>query len=402
MSDSETKETKETKQSLNEQNENDSSMAALNAINKIADKRFQELQYIQQQFTWSTIYLPADEVKEPTKNNAMLANDPRFFNKSDENDYSYLQFVAKNHVDQQFIYLDKNGMPNTMNINGACEEITKRIEFANDLKIKSDEEYIIQLLAGLRYLNKWDMFKDRMKNVFNIDAKFITALATKYDSKIKEYLSTFARTFTFTDQQIKNQNIYIQCARASFASSTLKDEYENTKKEYLQMLDELYKIVKSSPQMTLCYNNAGPSQVASSEDSTASYNLKQVLNCAGEMVADDVSKEVIGSEIDNVALAKQIAELKSRITAGDKQVKSEILKLIDEKIDAKIQAAMNKEVKTASVGTGIIVVLVILFIICLCSLVLSIYNMMNVKRKLEGKYISNDVDRVRLRSLFDY
>lgn len=388
-------------QSLNETNENDSSMAALNAINKIADKRFQELQYIQQQFTWSTIYLPADEVKEPTKNNAMLANDPRFFNKSDSNDYSYLQFVAKNHVDQQFIYLDKNGIPNAMNINGACEEITKRVEFANDITVKEDEEYVIQLLAGLRYLNKWDMFKDRMKNVFNIDTKFITALATKYDSKIKEYLSTFARTFTFTYEQIKNQNIYIQCARASFASKELKEEYSKTKQEYLQMLDELYQIVKASPKMTLCYNNAGPSQVASSEDSTASYNLKQVLNCAGEMVADDVSKEVVGNEVDNVALAKQIAELKSRITAGDKQVKTEILKLIDEKIDAKIQAAMNKEVKTATVGVGIIVVLVILFIICLCSLLLSIYNMMNVKKKLEGKYIVNDNDRRRLMKLFE-
>ena len=143
-----------TKQVLNEQNENDSSMAALNAINKIADKRFQELQYIQQQFAWTTIYLPGDEVKEPTKNNAMLANDPRFFNKSDPEDYSYLQFVAKNHVDQQFIYLNKNGNPNKMDINQACEEITLRVEFINNVKVKSDEEYIVQLLAGLKYLNK--------------------------------------------------------------------------------------------------------------------------------------------------------------------------------------------------------------------------------------------------------
>ena len=162
-----------TKQGLNDSNENDSSMAALNAINKIADKRFQELQYIQQQFTWSTIYLPADEVKEPTKNNSMIANDPRFFNKSNPEDYSYLQFVAKYNVDQQFIYLDKNGIPNTMNINGACEEIIKRVEFTNDSNVKSDEEYIIQLLAGLKYLSKWNMFKERMKNVFNIDSELI-------------------------------------------------------------------------------------------------------------------------------------------------------------------------------------------------------------------------------------
>lgn len=390
-----------TKQVLNDSNENDSSMAALNAINKIADKRFQELQYIQQQFTWSTIYLPADEVKEPTKNNSMIANDPRFFNKSNSEDYSYLQFVAKYNVDQQFIYLDKNGIPNTMNINGACEEIVKRVEFTNDVNIKSDEEYIIQLLAGLKYLNKWNMFKERMKNVFNIDSELIGRLGEKYDSEIKKYLQTFARTFTFTEQQIKNQNIYIQCARASFASKTLKEEYSKTKQEYLDMLDELYQIVKASPKMTLCYNNAGPSQVASSEDSTASYNLKQVLNCAGEMVADDVSKDVVGGEIDNVALAKQIAELKARITAGDKQVKNEILNMLDEKIDERIQAAMNKEVSTATVGTGMIVILVILFIICLCSLLLSIYNMMSVKKKLKGKYIINNNDRKRVMKYFE-
>ena len=387
-------------QTLNSGNENDSSMAALNAINKIADKRFQELQYIQQQFTWSTIYLPADEVKEPTTNNAMLANDPRFFNKSDSNDYSYLQFVAKNNVDQQFIYLNENGIPNPMTINGACEEITKRVEFVNDIKVKEDEEYIVQLLSGLLYLNKYNMFKDRMKNVFNVDNKFVSALATKYDAKIKKYLQTFARTFTYTQEQIKNQNIYIQCARASFASADLKEQYKTTKEEYLKMLDELYQIVKTSPKMTLCYNNAGPSQVASSEDSTACYNLKQVLNCAGEMIADDVSKDVVGSEIDNVSLAKQIEELKLRIKIGDKNVKEEILKMIDEKIDAKIQEAMNNEAKIAGVGVGVIVVLVILFIICLCSLLLSIYNMMNVKKKLEGKYL-NEWDENKLKNWFE-
>ena len=388
-------------QGLNEQNENDSSMAALNAINKIADKRFQELQYIQQQFTWSTIYIPNDEVKEPTKNNAMIANDPRFFNKSDSKDYSYLQFVAKNNVDQQFIYLNENGEPNTMNINGACEEITLRVEFANNNNVKSDEEYVIQLLAGLVYLDKMNMFKDRMNNVYNIANKFVVSLCTKYDSKINEYLQKFARTFTYTADQIKKQNIYVQCARASFASKTLKEEYEKTKKEYLEMLDELYKIVKASPQMTLCYNNAGPSQVASSEDSTASYNLKQVLNCAGELVADDVSKSVVGSEIDNVTLAKQIEELRERIKVGDKQVKNEILKMIDEKIDAKVKAVMDEQVKNISIGTGMIIVLIILFIICFCALMLSIYNFISIKDKMKGKYIVNDADRKRLNDLFE-
>ena len=137
--------------------------------------------------------------------------------------------MAKNNVEQQFIYLDKNGTSNTMNINGACEEIVKRVEFANNIIAKSDEEYIIQLLAGLKYLNKWIMFKDRMKNVFNIDGGLVGKLGEKYDSEIKKYLQTFARTFTFTEQQIKNQNIYIQCARASFASKALKEEYTKTK-----------------------------------------------------------------------------------------------------------------------------------------------------------------------------
>jgi hypothetical protein len=331
----------------------------------------------------------------------MIANDPRFFNKSDPKDYSYLQFVAKNNVDQQFIYLDKNGTPNTMNINGACEEIVKRVEFANNITVKSDEEYIIQLLAGLKYLNKWNMFKDRMKNVFNVDGGLVAKLGEKYDSEIKKYLQTFARTFTFTEQQIKNQNIYIQCARASFASKALKEEYSKTKEEYLDMLDELYQIVKASPQMTLCYNNAGPSQVASSEDSTASYNLNQILNCAGEMVADDVSKKIVGTEVDNVALAKQIAELKERIKASNKQIKDEILNLIDEKIDAKIEEAMNKQAKTATIGVGMIIILIVLFIICISSLILSVYNFTHVKSKLRGKYIVNDNDRKRLKELFE-
>jgi len=388
-------------QALNETNENDTSMAALNAINKIADKEFQELQYIQQQFTWSTIYLPGDEVKNPTTNNAMLANDPRFYNYVDNKDYSYLQFVATHHVDQQFIYLDEKGYPNAMDINKACEEIIKRVEFANNIKIKDDELYVVQILAGLKYLNKYDMFKKRMINVYNTNSNYISKLGETYNSKINEYLQKFARTFIYSADEIKNQNIYIQCARASFASDSLKKQYEETKKEYLKKLDELYQIVKASPKMTLCYNNAGPSQVASSEDSTASYNLKQVLNCAGEMIADDVSKDIVGSEIDNATLAKQIAELKARITAGDKQVKNEILKMLDEKIDARVQEAMDKAAKNISIGTSVIIILVILFIICLCSLMLSIYNMMQVKNKLHGKYIAKSEDEKRLMELFE-
>jgi len=390
----------DSKQTLNETNENDSSMAALNAINKIADKRFQELQYIQQQFTWSTIYLPGDEVKEPTSNNAMIANDPRFFNKSDPKDYSYLQFVAKNKVDQQFIYLNENAVPNAMTIAQACSEIVARVEFINALTIKADEEYICQLLAGLKYLNKWNMFKERMKDVHNVEDKFISLLGQKFDGKIKEYLQKFAQNFTFTMEKIQKQNIYIQCARASFASQELKDEYAATKDEYVKMLDELYKIVQASPKMTLCYNNAGPSQVASSKDSTASYNLKQVLNCAGEMVADDVSKKIVGTEVDNVALAKQIEELKSRLTAGDKQVKKEILDMIDAKIDEKINERLKVEMQNISIGTTVIVILVVLFVISLCALCLSIYNMMNVNKKMKGKGIVSNEDRMKLMEIF--
>ena len=390
-----------TKQVLNEQNENDSSMAALNVINKIADKRFQELQYIQQQFAWTTIYLPGDEVKEPTKNNAMLANDPRFFNKSDPEDYSYLQFVAKNHVDQQFIYLNKNGNPNKMDINQACEEILLRVEFINNVKVKNDEEYIVQLLAGLKYLNKYNMYKERMMNVFDVSSENLTLLGKKYDDEIKKYLQKFARTFTYTYKQVAEQNIYIQCTSASFASDELKKEYEKTKDDYLKMLDELYEIVKASPKMTLCYNNAGPSQISASKDSVACYNLKQVLNCAGEIIADDVSKQVVGTDVDNVSLAKQIAELRERINFGDEETKKEILNMIDEKIDARIKAVMEQEMKNVSIGTGVIVVLVILFIICLCSLLLSIYNMMNVKNKMKGKYIIHNEDKNRLMKYFE-
>jgi hypothetical protein len=351
----------------------DSSLAALNAINKIADKRFSELQYIQQQFLWSTIYLPSDEVEKPTTNTAKLMNDPRFLYAGNKDNISYLQFVAKNNVEQQFIYTDDNGNLNNIDIVRACDEIINRVDFTKS-KIKNDEKYIMQLLAGIKYLNKWSMFTNKMSTIHNIKSSYLTILNQQINNGIQEYVNILARHFGYSEKEISSKNMYIECPSCSFASSELKQQYSDTKKEYLQMLNELYEIIKQSPQLSVCYANAGGTEVSAGKNSDVYVNLRQVVNCAGDIV----SNEVVNGELSLAELAKEIKVVKNSIMSKD-----DIIALIDSKIVEKMDEEKNK----IQVGTTLIIIIIVLFIFSFVSLILSTYNFKKIKSKLHGKCI---------------
>lgn len=364
----------------------DSSLAALNAINKIADKRFSELQYIQQQFKWSTIYLPSDEVEKPTTNTSKLMNDPRFLYSGNKDNISYLQFVSKNNVEQQFIYVDDNGVLNNTNLIQACDDIVNRVDFTNS-KIKNDEEYIMQIIAGIKYLNKWSLFTDKMNTIYNIKSNYLTILNQQINNGINKYINMLSRHFGYSEKEISSKNMYIECSVCSFASSELKQQYNDTKAEYLQMLNELYEIVKQSPQLSICYANAGGNEISAGKNADVYINTRQIINCAGDMITEDI----VNGDLSLAELAKEIKVMKNSIMSKD-----DIIALIDSKIVEK----MDEEKNNIQIGTTLLIIIIILFIFSLISLILSIYNYKKMKSKLHGKYIDS-FDHNRLMKYFN-
>jgi hypothetical protein len=226
------------------------------------------------------------------------------------------------------------------------------------------------------------MFENTLETVYNIDSEYVRSINNLINSGIKKYVQILGTHFGYSMEDIAKHNMYIKCGSCSFASDTLKQQYLDTKDEYLKMLDELYEIVKQSPQLSVCYNNAGGMTTVGEKNSEIHVNLRQVINCAGDMITNDIEEGNITLD----QLAKEIKVMKNSILSKD-----DILNMIDSKLNER----MNELSSKIQASTGIIIVLIILFIFSMISIVLSIYNMRSVNRKLKGKYIDKyDMNRI--------
>lgn len=352
-------------------NSNDVSTAALNAINKIADARFQQLQSIQTQFLWSTIYIYGTELMKPTTS-AAFVNDPRNIYYTDKTNTSYLVFAEKYKVIQQYVYIDKAlGKPINSNFIKTADEMVQKCDFANIL-IKDDSEKLASCVGALMYFGKWETFKKLMGEIYNIPSQSIISTFNKYKELIEEQQQKLGRLFKISSDDIKKINGYVSCVNASFCSSELKQEYLQTKEEYEQMIKELYNIVQGVPSLSVCYNNNSMGNVLADNDGIAYVNVKQVINCAGEQIAEESTK---GEADTMTTILKNISELKASNTT-----KTEIIDKINKRIDTesdKIEKLYNKNII-------IIIVLLVIFIMCIISLALSVKNK-NIKQN--GGYI---------------
>lgn len=339
-------------------------MAALNALNKISDSEFKSMQSIQQQFAWTTYYFPSDEMLTPTINMLYRLNDPR--NKYDANpsDTIFIDFASRFHVPYKFVYMNDDGKPNASDMTKAADEIAQRI---TNGKVQEDVGYISQLIAGIRYLNKSKQFETYMRQVMNTTSEALNTVYSQCGSGIEKYTQMLERFFQFSSEQIKKENLYIVCESCSYASSDLKSQYESIKKRYNQLLTELLDIVKSSSQLTLCYNLANTGDtVVDGDDNAVKTNVNQIINCAGDMIADEY---VSGSQAYDDAILQQLQQLKS-----NSMTRTEIAKKIDDKMTEHISGESRK----IHVGAGLIIALIVLMIICICALMVSIRNAVNI------------------------
>ena len=349
-------------------NLSDASMAAMNAIDKISDKRFQELQYVQQCFAWTCYYFQSDVLDKPTTNLSKLGADPRNIYVTDKSDMSFLKFAGQYVTALQFVYFGLNGNPENMDIDTACKTYVQTCDLST-AKLKQDEERTASILAGIKFLNKWNMFKQMLKEVYNIDYSTLEKTNSLYNQLIAKKLQLLESFFKVSAESIKSQNLYIICYASSYASTVLKDEYTKTKEEYLKMLNELYDIVKQSQQLTVCWNNASIQDVSAKNEGIACVDLKQIVNCGNDVVADEIVKDTSNGALD-------VAKLKQRV--------DELAGLVDtEAINKKIDEKLAEEMKKIKTSTGVIVCLIILFIICLAALLLGCWNTKQLNDKLK-------------------
>ena len=165
----------------NDINLSDASMAAMNAIDKISDKRFQELQYVQQCFAWTCYYFQSDVLDKPTTNLSKLGADPRNIYATDKSDMSFLKFAGQYDTVLQFVYFGLNGNPENMDIDTACKTYVQTCDLST-AKLKQDEERTASILAGIKFLNKWNMFKQMLKEVYNIDYSTLEKTNSLYNT----------------------------------------------------------------------------------------------------------------------------------------------------------------------------------------------------------------------------
>ena len=353
-------------------NLSDTSMAAMNAIDKISEKKFQELQYVQQCFIWTCYYFNSDIIDKPTTDLTKLGADPRNIYYVDKKDDSFIKFVGQYNSIQQFIIIGDNLVPVNMDIIAACDEYIEKCDTSTG-EIKYDESRIASIFGGLKFLNKFDMFKKMMNEIYNTSEIVIEKTNKIINDLIHKNIQELERFFKVSKETIESKNSYIICYSTSYATPDLKQKYLETKEKYLKMLDELYEIIRNSPALSVCYNNACVQDVSASKAGVAYVDVKQVVNCSGEVISDEIVKDTSNGDLDVAVLKAEFENLKSKFVGKD-----DIIKLIEDKLDKKLE----EERKKVNIGVGTVIILIILFIICLCALVLGIKNTMDINRKL--------------------
>ena len=292
---------------------------ALNALNAISEQHFQQLQAIQTQFYWSCVFIYGDDLLHETKLVPENITDPRHIYISNPKDESYLEFANKNNVKQQFIY-HYNSKLNCGDYCLICDEIAKKCDFPNHEV--NDKKLIASYVGGLQFFGKYSLAKKYLGEVHKQNNSDISETFETIATLINEQIQLLEMNFKISMNDFKENNGYIISPTTSFCSKEIKEMYLSTKSEYEEEVNKVYDLIKNVPSLQICYNNASLNNVNSTNDSINYVNIKQVVNCAGEVVSDSI----LNADSDEQIL-KLIDKIEQRPT------KLEIIQLTDEKIE---------------------------------------------------------------------
>ena len=357
----------------------DASAAALKAIDYISNQEFQQLEAIQKQFMWSCFYFYGFNVLEPAKTQ-FKGVDPRAINYQDSTNTTWLDFAYKNQVDRKFIYVDPSGHVSMGDFVIVSDKIVKACDLLNAKSDIADAAYIAAYIAGLVYLGKWDNFKKFIAQGYNVYESTLNKLKTTMDERIKENLQLLTRATGYTQDELKSNNGGFYKPSASYANSSLKQEYIAKKSEYEAKVKELYNIIKNTPSLTICYQNAsiGNADIGG-EDNLTYINTNQILNCAGDLIAE----EVVESKHDEIEeLLKKIQELSIEIKDVDAKItsKESILQMINDKVQTKGDEKIEQIQTGQQTAIWVIIVLIVLFILSFITLIFCIKNSTQIKK----------------------
>ena len=360
----------------------DASAAALKAIDYISNQEFQQLEAIQKQFMWSCVYFYGFNVLEPAKTQ-FKGVDPRAINKQDPSNTTWLDFAYKNQVDRKFIYVNPSGKVEMGDFVSVADKIVKASDMLTGKIEIVDADYIAAYIAGLIYLGKWDSFKKFVAQGYNVYESTLNKLKTTMDERIKERLQLLVRSTGYTQDELKSSNGGFYKPAASYAPSSLKQEYIAKKGEYETKVKELFNIIKDTPSLTICYQNAsiGNADVGG-EDNLVYVNTNQILNCAGDLIAEEVIED---NKSETEELLKKIQELSIEIKETNERIdgiitKNDIIEMINEKIQTLGNEKLEQIEVKQKVATWVIIALVILFIMSFIMFVFCIKNSAEIKK----------------------
>ena len=357
------------------------SAAALKAIDYISNQEFQQLEAIQKQFMWSCFYFYGFNVLEPAKTQ-FKGVDPRSINYQDPSNTTWLDFAYKNQVDRKFIYINPGNMKAEQSdfiqtadkIIVACDLLTTKSDIG-------DTPFIAAYIAGLLYLGKWDTFKKWTAQTYNVYESTLNKLKTTMDQRIKENLQLLATLTGYNSDELKSTNGGFFMPSASYATSSLKQLYIESKAQYEAKVKELFNIIKDTPSLTICYQNASVGDVEmGGEDNLAYVKTNQILNCAGDLIAEEVTNDKndemlkLLEKIQQMSIELKDTNAKFEEVQGLMMTKNNVIKLIDSKIDENINVKKQQIVGEQTTSLWLIIILIVLFLFSLVSLIFSLKN----------------------------
>lgn len=265
--------------------------AALKAINAMTDAQFSEMQSIMTQFKWTTFYFVENNLFKARKDDFKYV-DPRWAYESSKKDSSpqtqWINFAVTYQPEHRFLYVDSEY--HSGNFKEAALLVKSGVDQTSGkfLHEGNSQTVLGNMFGGIIYLSKWKNFLEYCGTVHGINENTIVRAKNIVSSVVDEQKAKIGAFVGMSDKDLKEINGGFFCEQASYCGPELKASYLNIKTEYEKKIKELYEIMRASPSLTVCFNEAttGDINATNNENMNVYTDITQVLNCAGDELGE--------------------------------------------------------------------------------------------------------------------
>lgn len=367
----------------------------INAINKCSEQNFKRMTEIMTEYAYSSYFFYGLDPSK-TASGSYECADPR-------RNEDYQLFASKNQVQKWFVYYNSTEQVlNAAHINKVIDFFNQEVDVCiayikdirNSMKIKEFDDVktklyesdqfktcktIMEFYAGLIFWGKYDAIKNVMGNKSEASYTFTNA---KLQTIKEAFNNTYTRAITSlcsrtaNDKEIEKYNAGFYINECSFASEGLAAEYEKNKVEYQAQVDKLFDVLRSTNELTLCYNRAikGSTSynVLGSERTQFIDNttITQILSCCKEEQNKVLQKMEELTEKNNVndlaarteALEKSIAGIRNLFIniTDDPEELAKLNEILDGSL---IDRTREIEESINILNISIVIIFIILFVL---------------------------------------